>query len=306
MDPINILHLSSGDTLEDAKRNFRILSLKLHPDKNPNDPLATSKFQEICNAYRLIEKNPKILEVIKQKKSKGFIQTQVDATIEDIYFYRELKTAIDGPAPCPSCHGTGCKDKKYHKCIFCNGLGHINSEVLKMMGKSNICPNCNGTGLDSKDLCDTCYGTKIINSTKTYMFKVSLLDYRKGYIILKDKNKIYDNIHIKLNIIPHDLVKIEFVNNQLGEGFVVHVPTRAVQHIIGDECSINVFGERIKYTIHPGEHYYVAVDKRPPYRKLYIKFEQYMPMITDETRPLYEKIRELEKSYKFLNIEPII
>jgi len=50
-DPFVILEISSGATDREIKKAYRHASLKYHPDKNPNDPLAASKFMLISKAY---------------------------------------------------------------------------------------------------------------------------------------------------------------------------------------------------------------------------------------------------------------
>ena len=41
-------------TPEEVKRAYKRLSLKYHPDRNRDDPAATSKFQEIATAYGVL------------------------------------------------------------------------------------------------------------------------------------------------------------------------------------------------------------------------------------------------------------
>lgn len=299
MNPLKVLHLSSGSTLEDAKKNYRILSLKFHPDKNPIDPLASSKFMEINEAIRCIENNPKILGQIKQKQIKGFIQTQIDVTTEDIYFYKDLNVTIERTISCEACNGTGCEDGKNHDCKMCDGLGNINSSILKMMNKSSVCPTCNGTGIHTENLCKKCFGTKKDSEYVNYKFKVTLKDYERNLIILRGMgNEIdkgtYSDIHVRLNYIEDKNIKIEDLA-PLGKCFVTYIPVRPIQKIIGDEITVDVFGCRMKVTIFPGEFSYVAQDKRPPYRAIHCKYIQQFPIITPETRELYEKIREIER-----------
>jgi hypothetical protein len=50
---IKLLNLSIPFSLNDLKRNYYKLSLKLHPDKN-NSPNATSEFQELKDAYEYL------------------------------------------------------------------------------------------------------------------------------------------------------------------------------------------------------------------------------------------------------------
>lgn len=48
------LDVSPGATEEEIKKAYRRLALRWHPDKNPDDPEATGRFQSISNAYAVL------------------------------------------------------------------------------------------------------------------------------------------------------------------------------------------------------------------------------------------------------------
>lgn len=50
-DPFDILEVAAGSSAPDIKKAYRKLSLIYHPDKNPDDPLAASRFIQITKAY---------------------------------------------------------------------------------------------------------------------------------------------------------------------------------------------------------------------------------------------------------------
>lgn len=49
-----ILGVSSDASPEQVRQAYRKLALQFHPDKNPDDPSATEKFQELSAAYKRI------------------------------------------------------------------------------------------------------------------------------------------------------------------------------------------------------------------------------------------------------------
>lgn len=53
-DPFKILGLDSTATDKDIKKAYRHKSLETHPDKNPDDPLASSKFLQVTRAYQAL------------------------------------------------------------------------------------------------------------------------------------------------------------------------------------------------------------------------------------------------------------
>lgn len=53
-DPYSILELEVGAEMKDIKRQYRRMSIKYHPDKNPDDPSAQQKFIDLAKAMRTL------------------------------------------------------------------------------------------------------------------------------------------------------------------------------------------------------------------------------------------------------------
>jgi len=58
-DYYKILELEPDATENEIKRNFRKLSLKYHPDKNPGDEVAHQKFVDVNEAHDILSKEDK-------------------------------------------------------------------------------------------------------------------------------------------------------------------------------------------------------------------------------------------------------
>ena len=53
-DPFSILEIDRGADNKQIKRAYRDLSLKYHPDKNPNNPAAEARFMMVAKAYEAL------------------------------------------------------------------------------------------------------------------------------------------------------------------------------------------------------------------------------------------------------------
>lgn len=70
----NILGVDEKATHEEIKKAYRNLSFKFHPDKNPGNPDATSKFQKISEAYETLGDSQKREEYDMMSKNPFFRQ----------------------------------------------------------------------------------------------------------------------------------------------------------------------------------------------------------------------------------------
>ena len=52
----DILDVPADASAGKIKRAYFLKARKLHPDKNPNDPTAHEKFQQLSNAYQIFSK----------------------------------------------------------------------------------------------------------------------------------------------------------------------------------------------------------------------------------------------------------
>lgn len=53
-DPFEILEITTSASDQEIKKAYRKMSLKYHPDRNPNDPLASSNFIQVTKAYNAL------------------------------------------------------------------------------------------------------------------------------------------------------------------------------------------------------------------------------------------------------------
>ena len=73
MDYYKILNLNKDCTIDDIKKSYKILALKWHPDRNPNNKEeAGAKFKEISEAYNILSK-PKLREKYDNKQNSSFL-----------------------------------------------------------------------------------------------------------------------------------------------------------------------------------------------------------------------------------------
>ena len=202
-----ILGVSKEATAEEIKKTYRKLSLKYHPDKNPD---GEERFKEISEAYGVLSDPNK-----KSKYDRGggvniedlfgnagsnnpfdafqsFLQNQggpshqqhhrqpkgqdlsitIGLDLEDIYFGKEKTIRYRREKNCKICEGTG---GVWQKCTTCDGQG-----VRRVVSGNNFfrniqtvnCDRCSGKGKLPLNLCSTCVGKGTQPESEEFKFKV--------------------------------------------------------------------------------------------------------------------------------------
>jgi DnaJ-class molecular chaperone len=295
IDPLVLLDIEPGDTLEIAKKKRNKLFKKFHPDKSKNDKEA---YQQVYDAFEILSNNPDLLKPITISENiSNSIIVKVEVSLEEVYFKTKKAIRIERVVYCEKCHGMGTLNGISGLCPHCDGKGTINSSILELLGKSSKCPICNGTGVKKENLCDSCKGSKFKRELNDITFTISPIDYTKKFIQIKNcghqlKNNLYGSVIIQLKTIPSDASLI--IEDDY---FVAYDKVLPIQKIIGDTKTIKIFGRDVLYKIERNaiDAYTVDNISSNVSQAIRIKFIDVSPILTDETLVLYKKILEIEK-----------
>ena len=183
------------------KKKFRQLSLKYHPDRNPNDKDAEAKFKEVAEAYEVLHtKREEYDNPMSDFKFTGFgdmsdifssfggfnpfgdifggmggqkqqqpkkprgtnLQIHLSVTLEEIFNGVSKKVKYKRFMLCEHCGGSGKTTRTVEKvCPTCNGTG-FTYKLNGFMQMGMTCPQCGGNGHIIEHPCDKCNGIGLI------------------------------------------------------------------------------------------------------------------------------------------------
>lgn len=223
-DYYKVLNVDNNSTLDDIKKQYKILALKHHPDRNDGND---TQFKNIKNAYDTLsdETKRKEYDCIYYAKKKGNMQSffadimnteddqqkiKIQMSMDDIMYgcYKDYNVLI--LYPCTVCNETGIVDpsKNTIQCRECFGKG-VNPTISFLS-----CITCNGKGIFviNNKVCNVCDGNRKIRQWDTRniylrpgMKHNELITISKSLILIIEH--IYDseiikvdNMHIHINI----------------------------------------------------------------------------------------------------------
>ena len=100
------------------------------------------------------------------------LETEVRVSFDDAMRGTTVPVRIQGPAPCPTCRGSGAEPGTTPiTCPQCGGLGSVsvNQGFFQM---SQTCPRCRGAGRIVEHPCPTCRGSGSVRTTRNYQVRV--------------------------------------------------------------------------------------------------------------------------------------
>ena len=218
IDYYKILGVTKQSTEEEIKKAYRKLALKYHPDKNPDNKEAESKFKEISEAYEVLGNSEKR----KKYDNYGF-NFNNRMNYDDIFSGFGHGPSMDDLFG--DLFGNNNRRSQYNSNIKPKGtnlriqIGLTTEEIVfgsdkkVLLNRKIICKSCGGNGSengDSIESCKTCSGRgRVVHSQRT-AFGIMRQEVicpdcsGKGTKILKKCNECnglgYDNIKEEVEI----------------------------------------------------------------------------------------------------------
>ena len=189
------LGVSDKASQEEIKKAYRLLAKKYHPDKNPNNSVAETRFKEVSLAYSVLSSPDRRAEydaqrlagswfqpfrnfedIFQSKKKKEPIVHSINLKIKD-FVKGELEQTVrlNKSEVCKPCKGQGVHDPKL--CQRCRGAGVIRNTTefgdMKINNKTN-CTSSRGKGIVGIDMCKACSGKGKSTNTESYKIEIRI------------------------------------------------------------------------------------------------------------------------------------
>jgi molecular chaperone DnaJ len=211
-DYYEILGVSKSADEKDIKKAYRREAMKHHPDRNPDDPEAESKFKEATEAYDVLMDGRKRAAydqyghagVDPSMGGGGFgggnfsdifgdvfgdifggggrgrggpqrgsdLRYTLDISLENAVKGTTVEIRVPSLSNCDTCDGSGAR--KGSSPVTCGTCGGA-GQVRMQQGifqMQQTCPTCRGRGKTISDPCSACRGQGRVEKTKTLSVKV--------------------------------------------------------------------------------------------------------------------------------------
>jgi len=180
MEYYSVLELNKNCTQEEIEKSYKKLALRYHPDRNPGDNEAASKFVKIQEAYNTL-KDPGKRQQYDNPIQQGFnpfgfhmnmhmnhgdmfdtedldIKIRINIAFKEAVCGCDKKIYISRRQPCTGCSGFGFSDSSF--CHACQGKGVIVNNANNFFRFQTPCGRCMGKGKIGTTRCSTCVGQK--------------------------------------------------------------------------------------------------------------------------------------------------
>jgi molecular chaperone DnaJ len=206
-DPYEVLEISRDASDAEVKTAFRRLAVKHHPDRNPNDPHAQTRFKELNQAHQILSDPQKraafdrygiaafergaagsgigadffdgggldsifgdILGAFGFKVGeRGDVRKNITLSFEQAALGCQTELSYERFDHCESCGGRGAEPGTIvESCSACGGRGRVRfQQGLFPLPVDRVCSRCRGSGGVPRTPCRACRGGGLTKRERT-------------------------------------------------------------------------------------------------------------------------------------------
>lgn len=321
-DYYEILGVPRDASAKDIKAAYRKLARQWHPDLHTGKKKveAEEKIKRINEAYEVLkdsEKRAKYDQLGKNWKagqdftSSGdgvhFYQSS-NVNPEDLGGFSDFFNSIFGSqagarsSPFTSFARQG-QDIETNLELSLEELFRGGSKSIRLSSRQ-ICPDCQGQGVQGRSFCSRCGGTGSLPEEKNLEVKIPAGIYEGSTIRLKGQGGqglgggAPGDLYLKVTLLPHPYFKVK------GQDLEGKVTLRPEQAVLGDKVTVPTMEGSVTVTIPAGSHNSSRLrlkGKGLPHKKesrgdQYVVIEIDTPRdLTEEEIALYHKLKEIRE-----------
>lgn len=192
----------------------------------------------------------------KSQQKDTSVYEEVEITLDDVYFGKEIELKINHDEKCSNCQGKGAENKNdIRTCSTCNGSGSIienQRSILGIIRTQRTCPDCQGRGSKISNPCYKCSGSGTEKKKETLSIKIP-----KGVedgVTLRVQNKgsfdsdtqSYGDLFLKIYVKKDKDLDVD------GADLYKTLNINFVQAILGDEIEFVHFNKTLSLKIPEG------------------------------------------------------
>jgi molecular chaperone DnaJ len=289
-DPYQLLGVDRQATTAEIKAAFRRLAAQTHPDRNPEDPEAQSRFQALNEAQQILTDPQRraaydrygpaafrpggmgigfgmaegvgldgmlgdLLGAVGIRAGgRGHIRQRLRLTFEEAVLGVTKEITYDRLDTCDRCAGAGGeRGSGIQACASCAGRGRVRiSTGIIDLPFERPCPTCRGRGQVPRTRCTTCAGRGVTRRPRTVEVQVPPgIESGSSRVVPKAGDRSHPDRQ------PGDLeVVVEVAPHPLfrrdGDDILCEIPVTFTQATLGGEVEVATLQGRSRLRIPPG------------------------------------------------------